>query len=270
MLPSHPYRILALDLDDTLLRSDGTISARTLRALDSWRAAGHAVVIATGRPTRSIAAVLPDHLHSVPWITYNGAYIMIDGACIYENLITPAATHAIIELVADALPDCALGLEIDNTLYLNRTITRTSPYCVVDLATVAHQPAAKILFFHEDFAALASILQTLPDNTRAMLSEKYNLVQILAATADKTHALRHLVEQYARQMAHVIAIGDDVNDVEMIRDCGLGIAVANAIPAVKSAAKRQTLSNDEDGVAMVIEELLQEQAITSSGRDCAP
>jgi hydroxymethylpyrimidine pyrophosphatase-like HAD family hydrolase len=159
------------------------------------------------------------------------------------------------------MPDCALGLEIDNTLYLNRTIQRTSPYYVVDLATVAHQPAAKILFFHDDFAALGRILQALPDDTRALLSEKYNLVQILAATADKTHALRHLVELYARQMAHVIAIGDDVNDVEMIRDSGLGIAVANAIPAVKTVAKRQTLSNDEDGVAMVIEELLQEQAV---------
>ena len=261
MLPSHPHRILALDLDDTLLRTDGTISPRTLRALDSWRAAGHAVVIATGRPTRSIAAVLPDHLHTVPWITYNGAYIMVDGACIYENLIAPAATHAIVEMVEELLPDCALGLEIDNTLYLNRTIQRTSPHCVVDLASVAHQPAAKILFFHDDFAALDAILHALPDDTRAMLSEKYNLVQILAATADKTHALRHLVEQYARDMAHVIAIGDDINDVDMIRDCGLGVAVANAIPAVKAVAKRQTLSNDEDGVALVIEELLQEAPV---------
>lgn len=261
MLPEHPYHILALDLDDTLLRSDGTISPRTLRALDNWRVAGHAVVIATGRPTRSIAAVLPDHLHSVPWITYNGAYVMVDGESIYENLITPTATHAIIAMVQDALPECALGLEIDNTLYLNRTIKRTSPYQVVDLTTVAHEPAAKILFFHDDFAALDAILARLPVDTRAMLSDKYNLVQILAATADKTHALRFLVDQFGRDMAHVIAIGDDINDVDMIRDCGDGIAVANAIPAVKAVAKRETLSNDDDGVAHVIEELLQAQRV---------
>jgi hydroxymethylpyrimidine pyrophosphatase-like HAD family hydrolase len=92
-----------------------------------------------------------------------------------------------------------------------------------------------------------------------MLSDKYNLVQILAANADKTHALRHLIDHLGLEMAQVVAIGDDINDVEMIRDSGLGIAVANAIPAVKAVAQRVTLSNDEDGVAVAIEELLQER-----------
>lgn len=259
MVPLQPHHVLALDLDDTLLRSDGTISARTREALACWRSAGNAIVIATGRPTRSIAAVLPDELHTVPWITYNGAYIYLDGECIYQNLIPPAATHTIIELVNELVPECALGLEIDNTLYLNRAINRTAPYCVVDLPTVAHQPAAKILFFHQEFAALESLISQLPRETRAMLSDKYNLVQILSATADKTHALRFLIDRLGLEMAQVVAIGDDINDVEMVRDSGLGIAVANAIPAVKAVAKRETLSNDEDGVALVIEELLQER-----------
>jgi HAD superfamily hydrolase (TIGR01484 family) len=150
-------------------------------------------------------------------------------------------------------------LEIGDTLFLNRAINRTSPYSIVDLLTVAHQPAAKILFFQQEFATLASILDLLPTGTRAMLSDKYNLVQILAANADKTHALRHLIDHLGLEMAQVVAIGDDINDVEMIRDSGLGIAVANAIPAVKAVAQRVTLSNDEDGVAVAIEELLQER-----------
>ena len=262
MLPDHPHRVLVLDLDDTLLRSDSTISERTLDALKRWRATGNAIIIATGRPTRSIANVLPDDLHSVPWITYNGAYIYLDGQQIYEMLIPPAATHAIITLVNELLPECAVGLEINDTLFLNRSIIRTTPYNIVDLVTVAHQPAAKILFFHQEFAALEAILSGLPVETRAMLSSKYNLVQILAANADKTHALQHLVEHLGLTMAQVIAIGDDINDVEMIRDSGLGIAVANAVDEVKAVAKRFTLSNDEDGVALVIEELLQEQVLS--------
>jgi hydroxymethylpyrimidine pyrophosphatase-like HAD family hydrolase len=124
--------------------------------------------------------------------------------------------------------------------------------------TVAHQPAAKILFFHQEIASLEAVLNCLPDGTRAMVSEKYNLVQILANNADKTHALRYLATHLGMDMADVIAIGDDINDVDMIRDAGLGIAVANAVPAVKAVAKRITLSNDEDGVAVIIEELLQE------------
>jgi Cof subfamily protein (haloacid dehalogenase superfamily) len=263
MLPSHPHCLLALDLDDTLLRSDATISDRTLRALSQWRVAGNAIVIATGRPTRRVGGVLPESLHSVPWITYNGAYIYLDGECIYENLIPIEAVHTVIQLVNDMLPECALGLEIDNTLYLNRTINRTSPYHVADLMSVARQPAAKILFFQQDSSALEAILSMLPEGTRAMLSDRYNFVQVLAATADKTHALRFLMDRLGVDMAHVVAIGDDVNDVEMIRDCGLGVAVANAVPAVKAVAKRETLSNDEDGVALVIEELLQERVATS-------
>lgn len=262
MLPDHPKRILVLDLDDTLLRSDGTISERTLDSLNRWRDAGHAIIIATGRPTRSIAAVLPPDLHTVPWITYNGAYVYLDGQCIYENLISPEATHTIIALVNESLPECALGLEINDTLFINRTIPRTTPYQVVDLVTVAHQPAAKILFFHQEFSTLETVLSALPVDTRAMLSDKYNLVQVLAATADKTHALRFLIEHMGRDMAHVVAIGDDINDVDMIRDAGLGVAVANAIPAVKAVAKRVTESNDEDGVALVIEEILQNLPLT--------
>jgi len=111
----RPHRLLAVDMDDTLLRSDGTISEHTLNALIAWRAAGNVLVIATGRPTRSIGHVLPDSLQSVPWISYNGAYVYVNGNCIYENLIAPAATNSIIALVAEMLPECAVGLEIDNT-----------------------------------------------------------------------------------------------------------------------------------------------------------
>ena len=69
MQPQQPRSTLVLDLDDTLLRSDSTVSDRTREALKRWRDAGHAIIIATGRPTRSIAGVLPPDLQSVPWIT---------------------------------------------------------------------------------------------------------------------------------------------------------------------------------------------------------
>jgi Cof subfamily protein (haloacid dehalogenase superfamily) len=251
-----PFCVLAIDLDDTLLRSDHTISPRTLASLRRWQDAGHHIVIATGRPTRSIAESLPADLARVPWITYNGAHIYLDGECVYHNLIPADATHTIVEAILTALPDCTLGLEIDDVLYLNRTIDRPSPFEVADLLTVAVQPASKILFFHQDFSVLDSLLKELPPVARAMLSVKYNLVQILAAQADKAEALRHLVAQWGCTLAEVVAFGDDVNDVDMVRDSGLGVAVANAVPEVLAVANRITLSNDEDGVALVIDELL--------------
>lgn len=251
----HQPRVVALDLDDTLLRSDGAVSARTAAVLQRWAAAGHRLVVATGRPPRSIAAALPPELQAVPWITYNGAEVYVDGQKVYENLISVEATRAIVGMVLEAMPECALGLEIDDTLYLNRPIRRTSPYEVVDLWSVATRPAAKILFFHQDFDVLQPLLDALPAEVRAMLSVKYDLVQILATSADKAEALRFLAECWGVGMERVIAFGDDVNDVDMVREAGFGVAVANAVDEVKAVADRITLSNDEDGVAVMLEEL---------------
>jgi hypothetical protein len=257
MSAATPYRVIALDLDDTLLRSDRTVSATTLDLLRRWRAAGNHVVIATGRPPRSIAEALPADLQAVPWIAYNGAQVVEDGATVYEDLMSVEDTHRIVALLQAALPACTIGLEIDDVLYLNRQIDRPSPYQVAeDLLAVATAPSAKVLFFHQEFAALAPVLRELPATARAMLSEKYRLVQILAASADKAEALRFVVERWGCSMDQVIAFGDDINDVDMVRASGLGVAVDNAIPEVKAVADRVTLSNDEDGVASVLRELV--------------
>ena len=255
MTPSS-LRVLALDLDDTLLRSDQLISPRTLDGLRRWRAADGYVVIATGRPTRSIAAALPPDFHDVPWITYNGAEVVLDGERIYANLIDVADTCTVVRLAEAALPDSILGVEIDDTLYLNRPMARTSPYRVARLLDVATRPAAKILAFQTDGDAVDGILQALPASTRAIVSIKYHLVQILAASADKAEALRFVVRRLGLGMQNVAAFGDDVNDVDMVRDAGYGVAVANAVPEVIAVADCVTQSNDEDGVAIVIEELL--------------
>lgn len=246
--------VIALDLDDTLLRGDGTVSSRTIATLRRWAQAGHRLVIATGRPPRSIAPALPAELLDLPRIAYNGAEVYVDGVKIYENLISTTTTRAIVAMVLEALPDCALGLEIDDVLYLNRPIRRTAPYEIADLPTVATRPAAKILFFHQDFEALLPLLDALPGAARAMLSVKYDLVQILAASADKADALRVLVARWGLGMERVIAFGDDINDVDMVAASGVGVAVANAVPEVKAVADRVTLSNDEDGVAVCLEE----------------
>src|SRR4051812_37823217 len=72
---TQQIQVAAIDLDDTLLRSDGSISPRSLLTLRAWRAAGNQIVIATGRPRRTVATVLPAELHDAPLVSYNGAEI---------------------------------------------------------------------------------------------------------------------------------------------------------------------------------------------------
>ena len=76
------------------------------------------------------------------------------------------------------------------------------------------------------------------------------------ASVSKSDAVRRVVEREGADLSAVIAFGDDTNDIEMIRDTGIGVAMANAVDSVKSAADHITASNDEDGVALAIEELL--------------
>ncbi len=248
--------IAALDLDDTLLHSDHTLSPATREALQQWRRCGHHVVIATGRPPRSAGESLPDELRGVPWICYNGAEIWQGDRNIYRNLLSAHDTHAIISMLLASRPESVLGLEIDDVLYLNRPWQRAYSYELADLLATADRPAAKILFFDNNVAALGDLFTGLPASARVMISTKYGLVQVMARTADKAHALRFLTARWGLNMQHVVAFGDDINDVDMVQASGLGVAVENAIPEVKAVADRITLSNDDDGVALILQELL--------------
>ncbi len=253
--PKSSLTIAAIDLDDTALRSDKQMSPRVLAALRDWQARGHRLIIATGRPPRAVQS-LPLELHEVPWICYNGAEIHSQGAIIYNNLIPALAAQQIVVQVRQTLPAAIIGLEIDGELHLSREMVRPTPYRVTELHTLAHRATAKILVWHDPVEELLPHLATLPSAARLLYSEKYKFVQILAQQADKVAALRFLIEQWGATLDNVVAFGDDTNDIEMIRQSGLGVAMANAVAEVKAVARRHAPTNDEDGVACVLEELL--------------
>lgn len=251
-----PILVTAVDLDDTLLRSDGELSPRTLTALQTWLAAGRRVVIATGRPPRTIAEKLPAFLQDAPWICYNGAEVRHQGCILYRNYIPSGVLPEIIGRVLDQHPDAMIGMEIDDLLWLNRERSRPGHYRVADLRTVAHLPTPKVLFFSERLRELMTILEPPPAGTRLMPSGRYQFTQLMASSADKANALRVLLDRWGLSTENVITFGDDVNDVELLHAAGVGVAVANALDSVKAVADRITASNDDDGVAQVLEELL--------------
>jgi Cof subfamily protein (haloacid dehalogenase superfamily) len=251
--------ILALDLDDTLLRTDKTIGERTLSALRRWLAAGHEVVIATGRPPRWIHDVLPPELHGAPRVAYNGAQVIVAGEVVYRNEIDPADVRKIVEWTQACRPHWHIGLEIDDELYLNRATQKAGVYTVADLVSMCAQPAAKIIFlFPEEREDLSPLLAALPATTRALVTPKFSMVQLCGHTTDKADALAHLLKQRNLSFDAVVAIGDDVNDVEMLCRAGVGIAVANALDEVKAAADWVTDAANADGVAVAIERLLKQ------------
>ena len=248
--------VLAVDLDDTLVRSDQTVSPRTLELVAAWLDAGRRAVIATGRPPRATRAI-PAELHALPWICYNGGVILHAGETLHSANMTAADTASFVNDFVDVAPDAWIGIEVDDTFYLSRN---GPPYAetilVDDIRSVAHQPASKIITALDAYRQVASRLAPLPGGMKPQASAKYNLLQMMSTGVSKASALRLLVEQWGLDMAHVVAFGDDSNDMEMIQAAGVGVAMANAIPELKAVANRVTLSNDEDGVAIVVAELL--------------
>ncbi len=249
-------KLIATDLDDTLIRNDWKVSDRAVAALHRWQDERGPVVIATGRPPRMTRRIR-EELHAFPWICYNGAIAYENGEEIYRNHIEPDQTRPIVERLLTEMPNEWIGLEIDDILYMNQSGEyRVGTVQVDDLMAYTEQPAAKILTTREAFTSLFQADPTLFDSTSPLVSDRVSMVQIQAKTASKGTALRELVPRWGYAMENVIAFGDDVNDIEMVRDCGLGVAVDNAVDEVKAVANRITASNHDEGVALILEELL--------------
>jgi Cof subfamily protein (haloacid dehalogenase superfamily) len=247
--------VVAVDLDDTIVRSDGAISDRTLDALHAWEAGGGRVIIATGRPPRSTRHI-PHRLHHLPWICYNGAVIHHGESVLYEDFISGEDTRLIVETILTAGADVRVGVEIGDVLYINQPVDRPGVRHVADLLSVANQPSAKVILPIDHYRQIEPLLTAFPASARVLLSEKYKIVQIMPYATSKERALRHLLDGWGLSMANVVAFGDDVNDVEMVAEAGIGVAMDNAVPEVKAVADRITATNDEDGVALVLEELI--------------
>ena len=264
------YSVLAVDLDETLLADDKTVSPRTVAALDAWQTSGRRIVIATGRPPRS-TRMIPSFLHAFPWICYNGAWIELQSNVLYQTVIPVEDARKIVAAIQTAAPACRLGVEIYDQLYINREVEWPGAHLVSDVLEHTDRPAAKILTSLEELDAAQprsvngqitsarpseTLLRELPASARALVSPKYDLIQVIPCGASKATALRWLLDRWGVGMEEVISFGDDVNDVEMVAEAGLGVAMSNATPEVKAAADRMTVSNVEDGVAVVLEEFL--------------
>lgn len=259
-LPQPGRKILVLDLDDTLLRCDKSVTAAGRAALARWQNAGHTIVVATGRPPRSVPGVLPPELVDAARIVYNGAHVIIAGCTVFRSEVAPADVRAILAWVAACAPHWHVGLEIEDELFLNREMAKPGHYTVADLWTKCDRPAAKVLFLFPDGRDdLAPLLAMLPPATRALISPKFSLVQVCGGQTNKATALHFLLEQWGRSFADVVAIGDDVNDVELVAEAGVGIAMANSVPDLVAVADWVTASNEEDGVALAIHRLLDDE-----------
>lgn len=265
-LNARQIRLVATDLDGTLLRSDRSISARTRQTVARVVASGVAVALVTGRPPRFVVDLANDLGLTGSAICANGAicFDTASGQLLEHYPMPPETAIAVVDALVEVLPDAAFaverGLEYGcepGYLALGR-LTQEQDHIVADALTLCAQPVTKLLVRHPHYTAEQLHAFAAPVvGVRAQVTfSGPHMIEISALGIDKAAALQRLSSRLGVDQAHVVAFGDMPNDAPMLRWAGLGVAVANAHAEALAAADEITASNMDDGVALTLERLL--------------
>lgn len=244
-------RAIITDLDRTLLHTDKTISGYTLQVLKKCHDNGIFVMAATARPERAIL----DYHEQVKFdamTVMNGAGVSIPG---HEAAGYPIARESVITILERLceLPDIVLSIECGTEVYANIEIPIWNAivfHGFPELPTTG--PIYKILVSRENENIGPLVEPLLTEDTYCTVANE-NLVQIMNRKATKWNGIRMMLEACNITAEQVVYFGDDNDDVESLKQCGIGVAVENAIDVVKEVADVVAESNDEDGVAKWIE-----------------
>ena len=271
------YKLIAFDLDGTLLDGKKNIPPENMAALKAAAEQGIQLVPATGR----IYAGLPQPLKDLPFlrwcITVNGAYVYdaLEEKAVYREDIPMELALRVIDYMEEnhLFYDCYK----DNWGYMDRRFYEQAvdfmpDKGILDLLVRLRTPVEslratiqdsgtgvqKLQAYFTDLEERARQLRLLPERfpELAVTSSVKNNIELNLASANKGTALEALCRHLGIAMEETIAFGDGTNDLTMLRAAGLGVAMGNAVPEVKAAADRVTDDNEHAGVAKVINEIL--------------
>jgi Cof subfamily protein (haloacid dehalogenase superfamily) len=255
-------RVVASDLDGTLVRSDGTISGRTRRALLRAEAAGALVIFVTGRPPRWMKPIVEATGASGLAICANGAlvYDLGSGEIVREHSLQAESAARLVTALREALPGVQFAVESGLRFGHEPAYEPSwpmSPRTVAEVEDLIVDPVSKLLVKHPDRPAeeIHETVVQLAGETAVVTYSGDVLLEISGAGVSKASTLAALCEEQGHVPAEVVAFGDMPNDVPMLRWAGHGVAVANAHEQVLAVADEVTASNDDDGVALVIERI---------------
>lgn len=263
--------LIACDMDGTLLTSDKKISKRTQVAIQKAIAAGKIFLIATGRMFISARPYAESLGLDVPLVTYNGALVKgsQSGKIFFEHKMKLETAQKVLRFCQEKgyylqyyinddvcvekgnefseyygriqnIPITEVGEELYNI--------EQPPYKILIISTM--EEAAKVRAdFEKHFAGKLDIYNSQP-----------NFLELMEPGINKWMAVKAVAEYFNIKPEAIMCIGDSNNDSDMVANAGIGVAVANATEKVLEAAKIITASNDNDGVAVVLESILTEQA----------
>lgn len=269
---TRPPDAIAVDLDGTLFDSNTRFSARNRQALERCIKQGIPVVLATSRPARAVRRYCGEYFaQACSKILQNGAIVMsappLSGE--FKESLTPELARDIIDSILKIEPEMRITIELEGYEFGTNNprepeslweINSATPDMELSLEAALTSTPTKI--------AAGGLARNISHITRALNKEfgeyislipsnEYTFLNITNRKATKPEALRKILGSQQDRLENVIAFGDDLPDLDMLQVCGISIAVSNAIPEVKSTARYHTASNDDDGVAIALEQMLE-------------
>ncbi len=263
-------KLIAIDLDGTLLRSDKLISDATIDALTQARRAGVEVVLASARPPRTVLPFYRQLALETAMINYNGAMVYhppTRRVILHRPIPTRTALIA-TELARRIFPKVLVSGEIldkwctdrfdeaylEREEFLTETAKLFRPDLVAPVETWLTQAVTKLLFVGSP-APLSKVAEGITDQLArdlTIVQTEAHLLQVMHPLASKTLALRAVAIEMGIKQEEIMTIGDNTNDAGMLRWAGVGVAMANSTPRALAAADYLTEDNDADGVAKAV------------------
>ncbi|UFR07255.1 Cof-type HAD-IIB family hydrolase [Streptomyces sp. Go40/10] len=260
-----PFRLVATDLDGTLLRGDQTVSERTLRALAAVAAAGAHHLVVTGRP----AAACKQYLAA---LGYRGLAVCGQGAQLYDagadRLLTSASLDTGLARRVVARVEAALGpLELGVVTAPPESRFKVTPRfgervrhgwdVTTDRRLLWTDPIDKLVLHHTSVPEdeVEATARELCGDEVTVVHSVQGMVEVLPAGTTKAAGVERAARLLGFDAAETIAFGDMPNDIPLLAWAGHGVAVGNAHPALRAMADEIAPGNEEDGVAVVLERL---------------
>ncbi len=256
------YKLISLDLDGTLFNSKGKISKRNMDVINKCHSKGIITVIATGRPPRHTFNYLPEVLASEYIICYNGGRIYRNYKLIKEVCFESNIAKSIYNFFITKANNPCISVEIDDHIYSNFDLSTVFPgidFGILDYNKLDFSKVCKILVMNGDDIPYDEFYEKFSSKSNIIKTYNNKLIEIMDISVSKYNAIKYVASELCISTNEVVAFGDDSNDIEILKNVGLGVAMKNANIHVKEAASSETDSNDNDGVATFLEVLINDK-----------
>ncbi|MFV1991513.1 MAG: HAD family hydrolase [Acidimicrobiales bacterium] len=264
-LDGQSIKLVATDLDGTLVQPDGTISPRTTAALNAISDAGIELVLATGRPPPFVLTVLKEIPTASKVICANGAATLDPTSRELTHTMPLGDNLAqLISELSEAVPGIGFAAEWEMVFAYDQTFRdalnsdRMHSPSIAHIEEILNEPVYKILVMHPDISGpdLFEKVNTLIGQRSEPTHSGLGFVEVAASGVNKSVALSRICAERGIEADNVIAFGDMPNDLAMLKWAGFGVAMDNADTRLKQVSDFVTRSHTDDGVAVVLEALL--------------